>query len=55
MRFLLVDLRLNAIAREIGPILPRYIAAITTYFPAVLRMGVTPRVRPTVAVALTAS
>ena len=45
----------NAIAREIGPTLPRYIVAIIISFHAVFRLGVRALVRPTVAVALTVS
>ena len=48
-------LTLNAIAREIGPTLPRYIVKIIMIFPKVLRRGVRFLVRPTVAVALTVS
>ena len=40
---------------EIGPTLPRYMAAIMMSFPHTFRRGVRPLVSPTVAVALTVS
>ena len=42
-------------ASEIGPTLPRYMVTMIISLPQALSVGVRPRVRPTVAVALTAS
>ena len=46
---------LKAIAREIGPTLPRYMVAIIINFPHIFNPGVRSLVSPTVAVALTVS
>ena len=55
MLFVIALLDANAIAIEIGPILPRYIVAIMISLPHTLRDEVRFLVRPTVAVALTVS
>lgn len=55
MIFLFTFLKLKAIAREIGPILPKYIVAIIISLPTLLRLAVKFLVSPTVAVALTVS
>ena len=49
------SLPLNAIAREIGPTLPKYIVLIMIIFPKRLRDEVRFLESPTVAVALTVS
>ena len=45
----------KAIAMDIGPILPRYIVPIIISLPHIFKVGVSARVSPTVAVALTVS
>ena len=53
--FLFFPLLLKATARDIGPILPKYIVAMTTILPIALRLAVKFLESPTVAVALTHS
>ena len=55
MIFCLSFLVLKAIAKEIGPILPRYIVIIITTFPQIFSEAVSPLDSPTVAVALIVS
>ena len=55
MSFLPDDCRRKNSAREIGPILPRYMQTMISHLPNTVSCGVSPRDSPTVAVALNTS